>query len=69
MGSIWQWLSRLFPKQVRVYPEGKGYRVNGEWCATQVEVRRRLEELGVTESEIIRILKDLNTQKYGHPQR
>lgn len=50
-------------------PDGKGYRVNGQWCESQVAVRRHLEQLGLTESEIIRTLRELNTQKYGHPHR
>lgn len=67
--GLFQWLARLFQGGVRVVPEGKGYRVNGEWCATQVEVRQRLEQLSLSESEIVRLLRELNASKYGHPQR
>lgn len=64
-----QWLKRLFQGRVRVSAEGKGYRVNGQWCGSQTEVRRRLEELGLAESEIIRLPRDLNRDKYGDPSR
>lgn len=63
------WWRRLFPPRVRVVPEGKGYRVNGEWCDSQVEVRRRLEALGLDEGTIVRLLRDLNQAKYGDPFR
>lgn len=63
------WLQRLFPPKVRVMPEGRGYLVNGEWCESQVEVRRRLEALGVAEAEIRRLLRELNQAKYGDPFR
>lgn len=69
MGSIIRWFQRLFQRGVRVAPEGKGYRVNDEWYPTQVAVRTRLEELGLEEKEILRILKELNIQKYGDAQR
>lgn len=69
MGSIARWFRRLFQRGVRVMPEGKGYRLNDEWYPTQVEVRKRLEELGLGETEIIRILKELNIAKYGDAQR
>jgi hypothetical protein len=66
---MWRWITRLFPKRLRVTVDGKGYRVNGEWCETQVEVRQRLEQLDLPESEIIRILRELNAERYGHPGR
>ncbi|HEY3368946.1 MAG TPA: hypothetical protein VGK74_28140 [Symbiobacteriaceae bacterium] len=64
-----QWLMRLFPRRPRVVVDGKGYRVNGEWCGSQVAVRQRLEQLGLAEAEIIRMLRDLNLKKYGNAHR
>lgn len=69
VSGLLEWFRRLFQGRVRVAPEGRGYRVNGEWCQTQVEVRLRLEALGLGEAEIIRLLRELNTKKYGDPQR
>jgi hypothetical protein len=69
MTSLLRWFMGLFPGRVRVVAEGKGYRVGDAWYASQVEVRRHLESLGVPESEILRILRDLNREKYGDPQR
>jgi Fe2+ transport system protein FeoA len=69
MDGLRKWWERLFPPRVRVTVDGKGYRVNGEWCTSQVDVRRHLEEMGVSESEIVHILKELNSQKYGDPNR
>lgn len=60
---------RLFQRRVRVIPEGKGYRVGDEWVATQVEVRKRLEEMGLGEAEILQILRELSIEKYGHAHR
>jgi hypothetical protein len=65
---MFDWLKRILQRLqggIRVEPDGKGYRVNGRWCDSQKEVRFRLEELGCSESEIIRILHDLNRTKYG----
>ena len=69
MAGILEWLRRLFPRPLRVEIDGSGYRVGDRWCATQVEVRRELEALGLSESEIIATLRDLNRSKYGHPGR
>lgn len=70
MGDLLRWIKGLFRRPERlVAPDGKGYRVQGQWCSSQVEVRLRLEELGYSEAEIIRILRDLNAEKYGDPQR
>jgi hypothetical protein len=64
-----KWLQRLFPRSLRVTVDGTGFRVGDRWCATQVEVRRQLESLGLHETEIIDILRDLNREKYGDPNR
>lgn len=64
-----RWLDWLFPRRLKVVVDGRGYRVNGEWCASQVEVRQRLEGLGLANDEIVRILRNLNRQKYGDPNR
>lgn len=70
MRDLLRWFRGLLSRRERlVIPEGKGYRVQGEWCDSQVAVRERLEALGFTESEIIRILRELNAEKYGDPQR
>ncbi|MFZ5826859.1 MAG: hypothetical protein ACOY94_21415 [Bacillota bacterium] len=69
MERVTRWFQRLFRRGVRVVPDGKGYRVDDEWYPTQVEVRRRLEELGLDETEILRILKRLNIEKYGDAHR
>ncbi|MFZ5817357.1 MAG: hypothetical protein ACOY93_19000 [Bacillota bacterium] len=63
------WFRRLFQRGVRVSVAGSGYKVNDDWYPTQVEVRRRLEELGLPESEILRLLRELNREKYGDPHR
>jgi hypothetical protein len=69
VSGLLRWFKRFFKQRVAVAPEGRGYRVNGEWCSTQVEVRERLEALELSEAEIIRLLRELNTKKYGDPQR
>ncbi|MDF2627932.1 MAG: hypothetical protein K0R39_1763 [Symbiobacteriaceae bacterium] len=69
MSFLSRWLQRLFPKPLRVTVDGSGYRVGDQWYATQVEVRRRLEDVGLSESEIIDILRDLSRDKYGDPNR
>jgi hypothetical protein len=69
MDGLRKWWERLFPSRLRVTVDGKGYRVNGQWCASQVEVRTKLEEIGVSDTEIVRILKELNARKYGDPNR
>lgn len=70
MSDLLQWFKGLFRRRERlVVPEGKGYRVQGEWCDSQVAVRHRLEELGYGEGEIIRTLRELNAEKYGRPNR
>ncbi|HYF79770.1 MAG TPA: hypothetical protein VD973_21890 [Symbiobacteriaceae bacterium] len=69
MNFLVKWLQRLFPRPLRVTVDGTGYRVGDRWCATQVEVRRQLESLGLHETEIIEILRDLNREKYGDPNR
>lgn len=69
MNDLFKWLQRLFPRHLRVTVDGTGYRVGDQWCATQVEVRRQLESLGLQESEIIEILRELNRAKYGDPNR
>lgn len=69
MSFLSRWLQRLFPRPLRVTVDGNGYRVGDTWCASQVEVRRQLEALGLSEREVIEILRDLNRQKYGDPTR
>jgi hypothetical protein len=69
MSFFARWFQRLFPRRLQVTVDGTGYRVGDAWCATQVEVRHHLETLGLTEPEIIDILRALNREKYGDPNR